>query len=412
MKTRLAALLVVAAVAAAAQQHPAVPARPETEGARPTRQIVLGVAPHDGGRYLSTFVPERRSEVYITDAAPSVITVNMTDVYYWPISAEYRADFQGVNLPLPGELRILRGGQLVGTYGQTEYIYVYPLGLEGEATRLAQGEEMKRLIEERARAVADYQAGRAAQPPRFAYQGPFRGFVVSLPAGRYRLEYRIENQGRIFTLGKSLEVFSPLRRGTRYQIIPEQKWTVSSDSDSPHKRIYLRTGEVVYFKTFPALLYNAAKYDLMAFPNRPTAGLGLASSVVWVAAEESLEERPDASLEIRAAGRTVATPPRDYLVVQTPGSALGYDIVEHSLQAFAGTRPSFRAYRIVAPPPGYDVSLRAGQGPGASRSLRSVDTDASAWCALALALPLALGAARLVVGGAGRRALQRPGLRA
>ncbi len=402
-----AAIAAGAATRACAQEAPAA-----AEGFKASRQIVFGVAPFDGGRYLSAFVPEQRKQMVLTDTGASVITVNMTDVYYWPISAEYRADFQGVNVPLAGELRVYRGTELVATVAQEEYIYVYPLGLEGEATRLARGQEMLRLIDERARAVADFQAGRATEPPRLAYQGPFRGFVVALQAGLYRLEYRIENQGRAFVLGKALEVFSPLRRGTRYQIIPEQKWTVSSDSDSPHKGIYLKAGEVVYIKTFPSLLYDAARYDLMLFPNRPTAGLGLDGRVTWVSAEESLEEMPGASMEIRAAGRSVTTSPRDYLVRQTPGSALGYDIVEVSPGAPAGTRPSFRAYRMAAPPPGYDVRLRAAGAGSGSRSLRTVEPGGSAWCALALLLPLALVAVRLATRAAMRRATRRPAVAA
>jgi hypothetical protein len=345
----LAAAALVCAVAAAAQQ--ATP--------RASTQIVFGV------------------------------TVNMTDVYYWPITGEYRADFAGANMPLPGELRVYRGRALAAEVEASEYIYVYPLGLEGEASRLATGDEMKRLIEERAKAVADYDAGKAKAPPRMAYQGPFRGFVLRLPRGRYRLEYRVENRGRSFSLSKNLVVFPVLRRGVRYEVIPAEKWTVSSDSDSARARIYLKPEEVVFLKTFPTLLYNAALYDLMASPNRPTAGLGLSSSAVWVRTEESLEDSPEASLELRAGGRDAEVRPRDWLVRQIPGSALGYDIVEHTPEAFPGVRPSFRAYRIAAPPAGYDVRLALPRQADSGRVLRTVDPRGSGWTALALLLPLA-----------------------
>jgi hypothetical protein len=146
----------------------------------------------------------------------------------------------------------------------------------------------------------------------------------------------------------------------------------------------------------------------MLSPNRPTAGLGLDSSVTWVSAEESLEDLPGASLEISAAGRSLSASPRDYLVRQTPGSALGYDIVEHSSDTYPGTRPSFRAYRIAAPPAGYDVRLRAAGAVDGSRSLRTVDPRGSGRCAFALLLPLILVAARLAAGAATRRATRRP----
>ncbi len=377
-KPALMALALACAVTAPAQQ--ATP--------RASTQIVFGVAPFDGGHYLSGFVPEQRHTMYLTADADNAITVNMTDVYYWPITAEYRADFEGANMPLPGELRVYRGRELLSTLLPSEYIYVYPLGLEGEASRLAFADEMKRIIETRAKAVVDYGAGKTKEPPRAAYQGPFRGFVLRLPRGRYRLEYHVENQGRSFSLAKSLVVFPALRRGVRYEIIPAEKWTVSSDSDSPRAHLYLKPGEVVFLKTFPTLLYNAALYDLMASPNRPTAGLGLASSALWVRTEESLEEKPGASLGLQAAGRSAAIQPRDYLVRQIPGSALGYDIVEHTPEAFPGVRPSFRAYRITAPPPGYDVRLALAGQADSGRVLRAVDPRGGGWTALALLLPL------------------------
>ncbi len=394
----LAAIALACAAAAAAQQSTP----------RPSTQIVFGVAPFDGGHYLSAFVPEQRRTMYLTADADNVITVNMTDVYYWPITGEYRADFEGANMPLPGELRVYRGRALLAKLLPSEYIYVYPLGLEGEASRLAFGDEMKLLMETRAKAAADYSAGKTREPPRAAYQGPFRGFVLRLPRGRYRLEYHVENQGRSFSLAKSLVVFPALGRGVRYEIIPAEKWTVSSDSDSPRAHVYLKPDEVVFLKTFPTLLANAALYDLMASPNRPTAGLGLASSALWVRTEESLEEAPGASLGLEAGGRSAAIRPRDYLVRQTPGSALGYDIVEHTPEAFPGVRPSFRAYRITAPPPGYDVRLALPGQPDSGRILRAVDPRRGGWTALALLLPLLPLGLRVALSARERRSLRPP----
>jgi hypothetical protein len=404
--TRTSAAAVALACALAAAPVAAQPGGQATP--RPTRQIIFGLAPFDGGRYLSAFAPEQRKTLYLTAGADNVVTVNMTDVYYWPITGEYRADFEGFNMPLGGELRVFRGRDLAATIAPSDYIYVYPNGLEGEASRLAFGDEMRTLLAARARAVEEFNTGRAAAPPRTAYQGPYRGFVLRLEPGRYRIEYRVENQGRSFSLEKELVVFAPIGRGVRYQVIPEDKWTVSSDSDSPEMRIYLRSGQVVYVKTFPALLYDGERYDLMAFPNRPTAGLGLRGTAVWVAAEESVEDAGDAALEIRAGGRSTIARPQDFVVRQTPGSALGYAIVEYSAVGNAGTRPSFRAYRFTAPPAGVDVRLALPGRDGSTRTLRTLEPAGAGATAAALLLPLLPLALRLMLRAGARRPARRP----
>ena len=373
-------------------------------GFETTRQIVFGLAPFDGGRYLATFAPESRDTIYLTAGHQHVVTVNMSDVYYWPITAEYRADFQGFNRQLPGQLRVYRGDDLVETLEQRRFIYLFPHGPQGEATRLLFDAEMEGFIADRALAVEDYQAGRRADVPAAGYQGPFEGFILRLEEGRYRLSYRIEREGEEFSLNKELVVFTDLAEGIHYEIIPEDKWTISSASDSPHARLYLKHGQVVYLKSFPASLYNHALYDLMASPQKPMAGMGLESSARWVAGERSLEEEPSAALDLTAAGQRVRIRPRDYLVRQAPGSALGYQIVEYSAEDYPGRRPSFRAYRIEAPPAGVSVQLLSAARPLTSaRVVRTVDPTNLRYTAGAMLLPLILVALRLVVDRRERR---------
>ena len=70
-----------------------------------------------------------------------VVTVNLSDIYYWPITAEWRADFGGFNRRLQGTLRVLQDDRVVQTLEQRRFIYVYPHGPAGEATRILSGGE-------------------------------------------------------------------------------------------------------------------------------------------------------------------------------------------------------------------------------------------------------------------------------
>jgi hypothetical protein len=374
---------------------PAQDSVPKTE-----RQIVFGVSPFDGAKYLTSFLPESQKEMLLTAGENHTITVLLSDVYYWPITAEYRADFQGVHIPLVGNLSIYkgyRGEEILRELKPVEYIYVYPRGPEGESSRVLAGEEMSRFIEE----VEASQAERAQNPNQVwaSFQGPFTGFIVNLPEGKYRLVFSVKNQGQVFTIEKTLRVFSPIGTGTAYQIIPDEKWTVSSNSETIQQRIYLKPESVIYLKLFPSIFYSQADYERMTSPQRPFAGMGLENSPFWVHEETALEESGDYSLLLEAGGQTRQVRPREFLVRQTEGSALGYTILEFDPPRFPGSRPSFTAYRLAAPPPGIGVSLTLSAGGNKTlRYLRSLEPRALYLSFLAFVFPLLLLAIRFTAG--------------
>ncbi|GHV40108.1 hypothetical protein AGMMS49546_13350 [Spirochaetia bacterium] len=378
----------------------------EAEGVpKAERQIVFGVAPFDGIKYLSSFLPEPRKEMRLIADADHAVTILLSDVYYWPITAEYRADFQGVHIPLAGRLAAYRGDELVREFKQTEYIYVYPQGSAGEANRLLYGEEMAQFIVDFDAAIGE----RAADPSKVwaTHQGPFSGFVVNLPEGQYRLVFSVENQEQSFSIEKKLRVFSPLARGTVYQIIPDEKWTVSSNSETPQQRIYLKPGNIIYLKMFPTFLYGRTDYELMASPHRPSSGVGLENSSVWVHEELSLEEDPQASLSMTAGGQLALIRPDSFIVRQLEGSALGYDILNYDAEQFPGTRPTFTAYRLSAPPPGIGVTMQVPEKDDSTvRYIRTLEPRALYLSVLAFFLPVLLLLFRIGLGMTERRRIQ------
>jgi hypothetical protein len=375
---------------------------------RTERQIVFGISPFDGTKYLSSFLPESREELLITADMDHALTVLLSDVYYWPITAEYLADFQGVHIPLAGKLSVFRGRELIRELEARDYIYVYPQGTAGEAEELLYGEEMFRFMRE----VEDSMPERAANPNKTwaAFQGPFRGFVLNLPKGQYRLVFSVENQDRSFSMEKRLRVFSPVGRGMVYQIIPGEKWTVSSASETPQQRIYLKPGTIIYLKIFPTILYNRAEYDLMASPHRPAAGIGLRGSSIWIHHDSSLEDDAGASLRMEAAGRSVLIEPEEFLVRQIEGSALGYVIVDYDPEQFPGSRPTFTAYRLSAPPPGMSVKFGVpGMEKESVRYLRSLEPRTLHIPLAVLFLPLVLPVLRIIMDMAARRRIRSMG---
>ena len=364
---------------------------------RVERQIVFGVSPFDGRRFLSSFLPEFQKEMLLTANTDNPVMVLLSDVYYWPITAEYRADYQGVHIPLEGRLLIFRGRELYREFEQVEYIYVYPQGPAGETTHLLMGEEMIHFIED----IFESFDERVANPNiRWAtFQGPFRGFVVNLSEGRYRMVFSVENEGQVFNMEKSLRVFSPIGRGAAYQIIPEEKWTVSSNSETSQQRIYLRPQSVIYLKIFPSILYSRADYERMAAPHRPSSGLGLENASLWIHEEIALEERGHNYLMIEAAGLSTKLRAQEFIVRQTDGTALGYNILAYDPELFPNTRPTFTAYRLTAPPPGVGVSLSIpGMEKETLRYLRCLEPRSLYLGILAFIFPLLVLLARFITG--------------
>jgi hypothetical protein len=370
----------------------------ESSVPRIERQIVFGVAPFDGTKHHASFLPESNNEMFLVANTYNPVTVLLSDVYYWPITAEYRADFQGVHIPLEGNLSVFRGNELYRELEQVDYIYVYPRGPAGEPSQLLAGEEMIGFIQD----VLESYEERLNNPLRTwaTFQGPFRGFVLNLPEGNYRLVFSVENEGRTFTMEKKLRVFPPLGYGIAYQIIPDEKWTVSSNSETPQQRIYLKPDSTIYLKLFPTILYNRADYERLIAPHRPLAGLGLENSSIWVHEEIALEDRGQNFLLIEAAGQSALIQSRDFLVRQTEGTALGYIIMEHDPAFFPNTRPTFTAYRLSSPPPGIGVTIRAGgeSGNQSLRHLRSLEPRALGFSLLAFVFPFIVILIRLVAG--------------
>jgi hypothetical protein len=246
--------------------------------------------------------------------------------------------------------------------------------------------------------------------PWASFQGPFKGFVVNLPQGNYRLIFSVENQGQEFAIEKKLRVFTPLGRGAVYQIIPDEKWTVSSNSETPQQRIYLKPGSIIYLKIFPTILYSRADYDRMAAPHRPSAGMGLKNASIWIHEEVSLEEDGTAVLRMDAGGQSVLIRPKEFLVRQLEGSSLGYSILDYDSVKFPDSRPTFTAYRLSAPPPGIGVRFSsADRENGAIRHLRTLEPRILYAPLLALLLPFALLGFRIMLGALENRRHRRSG---
>ncbi|MBE3598688.1 MAG: hypothetical protein IMX02_07795 [Limnochordaceae bacterium] len=299
---------------------------PAARAAEPVkeRQVVYGITPWTGKEYGGTFAPKMVDTLFLSAGDRHILDVLETDVYYWPITQEFMADWMGYRKEIPGKLEVRQNGRVVATLAKQPYTFVYPEGYFGGQVQLATGEEAKKAFAGYQKAIDDYykaadeyrkaeeawraemsrildqvqktgkpadpaklpKAPEAPQPPKLLVMQPSEGYVIDLPAGRYELRVLDDKGQEVAGTRKRLEVFAARRSGVGYQIIPESKWTVPVEAGDPTQALYVSTEATFYLKAFDAREYNRYAYSRMTELSKPLAGSGQQSAWQWVLGEE------------------------------------------------------------------------------------------------------------------------------
>jgi hypothetical protein len=384
------------------------------------QEFVYGLNVFTGTEYTGTFAPASVDAIYLLADHVAVLDPKMTEVYFWPITNDYRADWTALNELVPGTLEVLRDGRIVQRVELTDYVVQFDRGgglgngrisLGAEAlARRAEFEAERTAYLDRLRAYTDETeqfnqridelrtAGGAATPPTPPVQpAPFtlyssdlaRGFPVQLAPGEYALQVRAPDGAIVAGSQKRLLAIAPRRQGIGYEVVPQAKWTMPETADDPGNVIYVLPGGVVYVRPFLALEFNRLEYarlqnpqDLEATPNR------------WTWVHVAPMEGPTLDVD----GRSIAL--ADYSVEQVPGAALGYSIVpfgSETATTASAHSPDLRAFRVEAPGGRGAQTVRMFDGSGreldgSGRTLSATGGVLDIALALPILVPLALGA--------------------
>lgn len=395
-------------------------------------QFVYSLSPWTGKEYGGTFAPRQVDTMHLMAGVDNVVNTLRSDVYYWPITQEYMADWFGFKEEVPGTLEILQGDQVVRSLQKVDYVYVFPEGAYGPETKLVTGPQaheefarFERLQDEYWDAVSAYYeadaeyrkkmdallervmktnkpakpeeiptAPQQPEPPKLYVTQPVQAFIVNLPPGRYQVRLVDENGSVVEHSTKTLEVFAARRSGVGFEILPESKWTRPITSDDASAVLYMEGKRVFYLKPFAEQEYNSYSYAKMNKLHAPLEGAGLKSRWEWV------HEAPlnGQTLQVLKGGQVVQEVKQEgFYVQQTPGYALGYNIVKFDPEApgMEGRSPSFEAYRVELEASGrYKLRLVDENGnviPGSERDIRPVNVT-SGWLLYGIPfLPLLVG---------------------
>ncbi|HEX2282486.1 MAG TPA: hypothetical protein VHG52_12075 [Thermomicrobiales bacterium] len=373
------------------------------------RAFVYGINAAIPDNFVGTFAPPSVDEIFLLADGTSIISARYTEIYFWPITNEYRADWSALNEPVPGVLEVIKDGRVVAELSPTDYtihfkqegttttgeLFLGQAAVDAEAEFRSRQDAFHKAASEYQRAEQAWldamaeassrqQAGETVEiPPEPVRPDPIgifsnglnRGFPIDLGPGQYRIRLRDSDGNIVPGSERALNVFAPRRTGVGYTIVPETRWTTPVESSAPSDVIFGTAESALYLEPHLAREYPARDWLLLQNPQRLPVGGG---GWEWV----NGEQLSDQQLEI-IAGNTVVDRRTltSYTVRQVPGSQLGYEVIEMDSAAPAtpetpeSQRPDFEAYPIDLQGTGeqYQIRLTSEQGevvPGSIRQVR------------------------------------------
>lgn len=366
------------------------------------RETVYNGEVFDGQGYSAQFYPENERTIYVLANVQNLFVPKATNVYWWPITHEYKADWESLNQTVTGTLEL---GNL--TFPMTSYSLRYDGGYDSAKTSLLTGDAAAQGYEAYQKAMADYQAASSAYsdqwntfqtrleqwgqladalraqglstsglkvpqqpvPPKqvsVTVAAPEQGIPFTLPAGEYQLRLRGADGKIIAGSERKIVAFGPRRDGIAYKVIAASKWTLPDASTGPNDTIFVSGEKALYVQPTEEREYDAFYAAALLNPQQSAAQdrRGIWS---WLPAGNF----SGSALSVTANGAATQTIHKaTYYVKQTPGAALGYTILPYDASADEGVS-TFEAFELQ-PQSGVTTITTPGKA-GSSREIRVVN---------------------------------------
>lgn len=373
--------------------------------------------------YFGQLFPQAEETIYVIADQPNVLIPKRTMVYWWPITQEYKADVESLNVPLTGTLEI---GNL--TFAPQLYSLKYDGSYNSADTSLLVAEDATEGSAAYSQAIRDYNAAalqytidrtvwegalsdwgkqvdeaRAKglptdtipvpiQPtpptqPTTIVTTPAQGIPFAVPAGEYALHLRDESGAIVPGSQRTLIAIEPRRAGVAYNVLASDKYTIPETSTDPNDTIYVSGEQALYLQ--PALekeYDNYAAAKLLNVQDRTAQ----AREGVWAWVPSGNYEGD--ALEVTTEGAAQSLPLQTFYVKQSPGAALGYDILPWD-ESVTGQATTFDAFKI-SPESGV-TKIAAPAHSGSAREIRVVRIGSGMLLVALAFVPLAVGAAHV-----------------
>ena len=321
---------------------------------RAQRAFVYGINAAVETGYTGAFAPPSVATIYLLAGTTNILSPRITDIYFWPITNEYKASWELTNEPVIGQLEILRNDRLLQTPASSQYTLQSRSRGTATETRLIIGDEaiaahtkfigLQNAYGEAAHAYYDAQqkwlatvsdinkqklSGNAVivppqprqpEPIPIYSNGLSSGFPVNLIAGTYRIQLRAPDGTIVNDSARALEVFEARRTAIGYEVLPETRWTTPDQVLDPGDAIVGSPNSHLYLIPHLVTEYPALPYSLLQSPQQQSPdgaewrwilGAPLTDVELLVTSESSPIKREQLN---------------GYKVEQQSGAQLGYSI--------------------------------------------------------------------------------------
>ena len=103
--------------------------------------IVYRLQPYTGTEHNTVYSPPQVEKIYLLASSDNTFDPRYTLVYYWPLTQEYFASWERLDIPVEGKLEILKDGEMIQTLLREDVVLSYPEGANGGRSILLKGEK-------------------------------------------------------------------------------------------------------------------------------------------------------------------------------------------------------------------------------------------------------------------------------
>ncbi len=386
-------------------------------------RFVYGTNHFNGVTYSSALIPPAVDNVYLLADETSMVAARFTEVYYWPLTNEYKANWDKANVNVDGTLEIIQNGRVLQSLSRTRYVIQYDYYDKVDTIRLYTGDDAvaaRKRFEEKQAKYRDglYQYYQKLNAYQAAYQSaltklqkgeisagempippqPLKdlslfstnllwGFPVDLPAGNYTIRLRLPDGTIQPDSEKTLTVFEAIRDGIGYSLVAAERWNSPERSNEESEVVYSLKGETVYIQPWHQKQYNQLFYMRM---NAPQDDKASREKEIWV----PFRQADDYTLQVECRKQTDRLALKEYFVKQKKGAKLGYDIVPFDPANME--KATFSAFEFSPKTAGgvcqwYCVDAAGREVPMSRREYRILKTDNGRLIVLVSFLPMLIG---------------------
>ena len=350
--------------------------------------FVYGINATTPGEVYANLSPPQVDEIYILADRVSMLSPRRTNIYFWPLTQRYQANWSELNEPLDGVLEIVEDNRVVSTVNMTSYTvhYVVAGTTVGELffAEEAQEADARHHLSQQAhlQAMTEYRqtrlqwllearkARQAGEPVRLEEEpqrpesfttlsvGLQQGFPLILEAGEHQIRMR-DGQGEIIAGSeRTVHVFESRQTTLGFEVINEELWTTPLQVNDAADVIPAEPSSVIFLR--PRLVHEYPALEIERLQDAQFSGEP-ADNTRWLV-DFGYTHSPNDVLEIVRRGKLVEQINyASYSVRYALNQDLGYEIVPYNADTPELTpRVDITGYRLQLPDGIDSFTIRLG----------------------------------------------------